>query len=150
MRIAMDVVMKNIVIALVIALAAAGCAQSSSQPETNTDQAMLQPGQYGQIVGRWKFVYDGARRARVEEKLARQLANPAELATAKKEAEDEAAISEIEFTADRFYISRIGKEEIMRIKADHAPPGVGISLRDHDTLVMHDPDKGDHTFTRIH
>jgi hypothetical protein len=141
--------MKSIVIAFAIALATAACAQTSTQPETNTDQAMLQPSQYGQLVGRWKFVYTPERRAAVEAKLAEKFADPADLAKAKQEAVDESDASEIEFTADRVYVSRIGKEEILRAKIDMTPKDVAISLRDPNTLVMHDPQKGDLVFTRV-
>lgn len=137
--------MKTILLALVLAVSA--CAQTS-QPD-KTDQAMLQPSEYGKLIGKWQFVYDDARRATVEADLAAKFSDAAELAKAKKEAADEAAISQIEFTVDRMYVSRIGSEEILRAKIDMTPKDVVLTLRDPDTLVMHDPRKGDLIFTRV-
>lgn len=139
--------MKNIV--FVIALSTAACAQTATSQDTQTDHAMLQPSQYGQMVGRWQFVYTDERRAAVEAKLASSIADPAELAKAKKEASEEAAVSQIEFTADRVYVSRIGDKEILRAGIDRTPKDVGVSLRDPNTLVMHDPQKGDLVFSRV-
>jgi hypothetical protein len=141
--------MKRIIIAVLIAIAASGCAQTSSPSDTKAEQAMLQPAQYPRLVGKWQFVYDDARRAAVESQLSAKISDPAELARAKKEAEEESAISQIEFTADRQYVSRIGNEEILRAKIDMTPKNVGLELRDENTLVMHDPDKGDLIFARV-
>lgn len=101
------------------------------------------------LVGRWKFVYTPERRAMVEAELARKISDPSALAAAKREAEDEANVSAVEFTADGQYISWIGDKEHFRAgPGDEPPPGLRLVLRDADTIVMTVPEKGDLVFVR--
>jgi len=116
-----------------------------------------------EIVGRWQFVYTDDRRAEVERRLNARIDDPDELGAAKAEAQVEARASEIEFTADRRYVSRIGDEVLLSARFDartHGEGGVALTpvgndgptirveLVDPNTLVMHEPRKGPLTFTR--
>lgn len=118
---------------------------------------------HDKLVGTWQFVYTPERRADVEKMLAEKTSDPAELEKAKRASEEEAAASEVEFTADREYISRIGSEVIMSAKYEAKPDGastlvlnplgsdmkIRIDVDDaHDTITMHDPKKGALQFTR--
>src|SRR5689334_21013734 len=76
-----------------------GCGEEPRSPDDDVASAST-PVDAQALVGKWQFVYDDARRHRVEEELAKEIADPAELAKAKAEAVEEAAASEIEFTAD--------------------------------------------------
>ena len=116
------------------------CSQNSPVVRDTVSQAEVSGVPYPKLVGRWQFVYDDARRAAVES----QLSTPEQ----KREAAEEAAASTIEFTAERQYISRIGEKEIMRANIDSAPKGLTLKLQNDDTLVMHDPSKGDLIFKR--
>jgi hypothetical protein len=163
------------VLAFPVASALVGCSQETTAPGdhvsvTNTQAAhgdpLVKP-TYASLSGRWKFVYDDARKASVEAELAGKISDPAKLAEAKKEAQEEADASEIEFTADRVYVSRIGQEELLRegftdrLAADgqsllltptsllHRLRGdIAIVFFDANTIVMKDPRKGDLVFRR--
>jgi hypothetical protein len=161
------------VLALPVAGSLLGCSQdaapsdrTSSATQATHGDPMVKP-VYENLSGRWKFVYDEARRASVEAELATKFSDPAKLAAAKKEAEEEAEASEIEFTADRVYVSRIGSEEILRSGFTERPAADGQSLLlkstsllgrlkgeiaivffDANTIVMKDPRKGDLVFRR--
>ncbi len=149
---------KTTPIIVALALAVAACSQSSptSDPPSSTGRPAAQvagPSEvtgvpYAKLVGQWQFVYDDNRRAIYEAQLAAKISDPSELAKAKRDAEDEAAVSVIEFTKDGFYVSYIDNKEIFRGAVDKAPPGLTLTLRDDRTLVMHDPTKGDLIFTR--
>jgi hypothetical protein len=134
-------------LAACLALAAAACSQSGDANVASAS-AEVSGVPYDKLVGQWQFVYDDARRGVVESKLATEIRDPAELARAKGEAAEEAAVSHIEFTKDRFYVSYIGDREILRGHVEDAPPGLTLTLRDDRTLVMHDPRKGDLIFSR--
>jgi len=141
--------MKNIVLVLSFAIASAACSQTSpTASDTVFASAAVDGVPYEQLVGRWQFVYDDARRTAVEAQLSAKISDPAALAEAKREASEEASNSTIEFTKDRLYVSRIGDKELLRGPIDKAPPGVTLTLRDDRTLVMHDPQKGDLVFSR--
>jgi hypothetical protein len=89
---------------------------SSSEPPPDKDGvAASQAARGAELTGTWRFVYDGARRHDVEAKLAAEIADPQKLAAAKAEAEQEAAASEIEFTTDGWFLSRIAGKEIDRM-----------------------------------
>ena len=140
---------------LALAVSSSACSQTAAAPAADHDgtnvaaaSTLIVGAPYDELVGRWQFVYDDARRSAVESQLAAKISDPAELARAKREAEQEAAASEIELTSDRVYVSRIGDKELLRGPVDAAPPGVTLTLRDHRTLVLHDPAKGDLIFTR--
>jgi hypothetical protein len=99
-----------------LALASSFAACSSSEPPPDKDGvAASQAARGAELTGTWRFVYDGARRHDVEAKLAAEIADPQKLAAAKAEAEQEAAASEIEFTTDGWFLSRIAGKEIDRM-----------------------------------
>lgn len=173
----------NSVVALAFALlpaafvALAGCSQHVSPPgeqassptssavHATSADVVVKP-TYASLAGRWRFVYDDARRASVEAELAAKISDPAKLVAAKKEAEEEAAASEIEFT-DHVYVSRIGREELLRepftdrVAADgksllltpsslmqRLHGDIAVVFFDASTIVMKDPRKGDLVFRR--
>jgi hypothetical protein len=148
--------------AALAALFLAGCAEDPRSVEAEDVEEVEESISKEDLVGRWSFVYDDARRATYEAELAKEIEDPAALAKAKVDAEEEAKASEIEFTEDGVYISRIAGKEIFR-----APPmvvdriegrtlyttvsdgkTVALTLLDDDTLVVTDPRKGDLRFTR--
>lgn len=105
------------VISMVAAAVAAGGCSSVDEPSSVPGEAAaaaqgIPRGQ--ELVGVWRFVYEGQRRLDVEAKLAGEIRDPAALAQAKREAEEEAEASEIEFTADGWFHSRIAGKEIAR------------------------------------
>lgn len=149
--------------AALAALFLVGCVAEDPRSEAEEVEETEEAISKDDLVGRWSFVYDDARRATYEAELAKEIKDPAALAQAKVEAEEEAKASEIEFTEDGVYISRIAGKEIFR-----APPMVvdrvegrtlytsnskgqtiGLTLLDDDTLVVHDPRKGDLNFKRV-
>ena len=118
----------RLLLASLVALAsAAGC--SSSEPPPSGDGESAQATRGLEIVGVWRFVYDESRRRDVEAKLAAEISDPEELARAKQEAQEEAAASEIEFTIEGWFLSRIAGKEIER--APYASERV-----DHDTVRL--------------
>jgi hypothetical protein len=126
------------------------CSQNAPVATKHDSIATQSMPPYEQLVGRWKFVYSPERRAAVEADLAQKISDPTALAAAKLEAEQEASVSEVEFTKDHQYISWIGGKEHFRAGPnDEPPPGLRIVLRDADTMVMTVPPKGDLVFLRI-
>lgn len=145
------------------------CGGSSESSSSSSSSLRSVDDDYAKMVGRWQFVYDDARRASVEADLAKKYSDPAELAAAKKDAEDEAASSTIELTADREYKSMIGTEVVLDdrcTKLERGPKAGSVSCTpdswihrivggkptmrlDGDELVMTDPRKGDLHFRRI-
>ena len=99
-----------------VALASLSTACSSSEPPQNKDGAeAAQASRGAELTGTWRFVYDDARRRDVEAKLTAEISDPQKLAAAKREAEDEARVSEIEFTSEGWFLSRIDGKEIARM-----------------------------------
>jgi hypothetical protein len=103
-------------ITMTVATAASGGCSSVDDPSSVPGEGAATQGiaRGQELVGVWKFVYEGQRRADVEAKLAADITDPAALTAAKREAEEEAEASEIEFTADGWFYSRIGGKEIER------------------------------------
>jgi hypothetical protein len=115
------------------------------------------------LEGTWQFVYTDARRAAVEEKLAATIDDAAALDEAKAEAEAEARASEVEFTADHRYVSRVHGEVVMMAKFEakalddkrllmrpvgaEGMPSIEVTVEG-DRLVMQDPAKGPLEFAR--
>ncbi len=158
-----------VTLALVVACASSiACSQTAPTGSASSTVQAEEAVSYGTIVGKWQFVYDDARRKAVESELEQQISDPSKLAQAKKEAEEEAASSEIEFTADHTYISRIGSEEILRdtFSVQNGTDGhslvmtrtswlkrvglgsITVKVVDKDAIVMVDPKKGDLLFKR--
>jgi hypothetical protein len=154
---------------LVLASLAGGCVETDLAPErpevpaertgaSESDQVDL----HDSLVGTWRFVYTPERRAEIEAMLAEKVTDPAALETAKREAEEEASASEVEFTADREYISRIGDKVIFTAKYEAKATGattlsltqadsdleIRVDLGDDDSITMHDPKKGALRFVR--
>lgn len=117
------------------------------------------------LVGRWRFVYDDATRARVEARLARSVA-PAELEAAKRAAEVEAEASMIELTDEGEVFSWVegelhatstyaaepigqGTYRVTRPGPGGASETTTVTLETADLLVIDDPAKGPLRFRRI-
>lgn len=152
---------------LVLASMAGGCVETDLAPERpevpaeRTSEAE-QEDLHASLVGTWQFVYTPERRAQIEAMLADKIADPVALETAKREAEQEAQASEVEFTADREYISRIGDKVIFTAKYEATATGattlsltqpgtdleIRVDLGDDDSITMHDPKKGALRFVR--
>jgi hypothetical protein len=154
-----------LVLVTVLSLASlAGCSQTAHPSDTNTTSSPATPAGYSELVGKWSFVYTAERRAAVEAELARTIADPTELAKAKKEAEEESNASEIEFTADRTFLSRVAGKEILRDRFEvteasggalvlKAPSfvgiGVSVTFRDPNTIVVRDRKMVDLVYSRL-
>lgn len=117
------------------------------------------------LVGRWRFVYDDAMRARVEGQLAAKVP-PAELAEAKRAAEAEAAASIIELTDEGQFFSWVEGDlhasstyvaepsgpstfRVSRPRPDGARETTTVTLESADVMVIDDPAKGPLRFRRI-
>jgi hypothetical protein len=142
--------------ATIVALTAIGCESESVEPEP-TEQA--EQSLVKQLNGKYKFVFDDARRAAVFAELESRLSGD-ELATAKREADEEADVSVLEFQDGRF-VSWIGDKAIADNSYEATPQGADTLLismggrtttlvfAHHDTIVINDPKKGELTFERI-
>lgn len=150
----------TIVLGLVFATATAslfGCTSAEAVAERSSalDTTIL--------VGKYAFVYEDPRKQVVEAQLASTIADPVELARAKREAADEARKSEIELTADGWFVSRIDGREILRATYAAIPGEAGgfdVTVRvdgknetTHvdvagDRIVMNDARKGPLAFVR--
>lgn len=142
-------------ISVSLTLCAAGCSVEPSV-ESN-DEAISAPS----IVGKYQFVWEGDRKAEVYAELAKKLSG-AELEAAKREADEEAAASHLEFGADGVFHSYIGDAEIGTWKYEVQPvdattikvekPGAEEAVTIHfenDAIVIEDPKKGPLTFRRV-
>ncbi len=156
-------------VALLTSLSAVACGGTVESTGTTSAGVTTVDEDYAKMVGRWQFVYEGARREAVEAELAQKYTDPTALAAAKKEAEEEAAISTIELTADREYRSFIGDDVIFHERCGKmgrgSKPGSVACTPDvllmrivggkpemrleGDELVMTDPRKGDLRFRRV-
>ncbi len=141
-------------LSVTLSLCAAAC---SVEPAVDSsEEAIAEPS----IVGKYQFVWEGDRKAEVYAELAKKLSG-AELEAAKREADEEAAASHLEFGADGVFHSYIGENEIGTWKYEVEPidattvklskPGSDDSVTVHfenDTIVIDDPRKGPLTFRR--
>ena len=149
---------RSIAFAVVSVLAfTAGCSSESAEPEAveQAEQSLVK-----QLNGKYKFVFDDARRAAVFADLESRLSGDA-LAAAKREADEEADVSVLEFQDGRF-ISWIGDKAIADASYEATPQGADTLLismggksttlvfANEDTIVISDPKKGELTFELIH
>ena len=150
-----------LVAAMVLSGSAMGCGSSRASDEHAAEAKAAITAQ--SLAGKWKFVYTDARRAAIEAQLAQKISDATALAEAKKEAADEAAASEIEFTADGTFKSRISGEVILEATYNAVPNdhGLDVTMRvggnnqstsvdfpNETTIVIHDPNKGPLTFVK--
>jgi hypothetical protein len=141
-------------LSVTLSLCAAAC---SVEPAVDSsEEAITAPS----IVGKYQFVWEGDRKAEVYAELAKKLSG-AELEAAKREADEEAAASHLEFDADGVFHSYIGKNEIgtwkyelepvdattVRLKKPGTDEAVTVEL-ENDTIIINDPRKGPLTFRR--
>lgn len=138
-------------------LSLVGCAAEA--PEVD-DDAQSQVRAEETLTGRYRFVFNEARRQEIYAELAKNLSGP-ELEKAKQEADDEARASVVEFTKDDRFRSLIGDQVLIDAACEIKPLGDGrflvesadkkinVRLEDGDLLVMEDPRKGELTFERI-
>jgi hypothetical protein len=109
-------------VGLVSVLAAlAGCGSESPDPHGKEASAQEADVRVGALWGTWRFVYTDARRADVEAKLAAEIQDAEKLWAAKREAEEESAASEIEFTREGWFLSRVEGKEIDRAPYNAVP-----------------------------
>ncbi len=154
-----------VVVALSLSpLAVAGCVGTDQQPDVSVGEAL--EAQPALLVGRYRFVYTDERRAAVEGALKTEAKSPEAFAEAAREAEKEAAASEIEFAKDGTFHSRVYDKEIL--SAPYVAKGATTStlvlvmtkpggeearttvrFQDADTIIIQDPKKGELTFRRV-
>jgi len=148
---------RSLALALALAITlpfAAACAVDA--PTEAAEDAVTTP----VIVGKYAFVWDGARKAEVYAELEKKLSG-AELDAAKRDADKEAAESWIEFGADGTFRSYIGDKEIATqayaVEAEDddstviAMKGKTARIRflGESKIVIPDPGKGELTFERM-
>ena len=141
-------------LALALALIVALPACSVESPTATDEEALAA----SSLVGKYHFVWEGARRAEVYRALESKLSG-ADLEQAKREADAEAKASWIELAEDGTFHSWIGDEEIATAKysieaedSDGVTLGMnGRSVRvrvEEDRITILDPDKGELVFRR--
>lgn len=148
--------LRTLVLGLSVSLALSAAACSVEPSVESSEEAMSAPS----IVGKYQFVFEGDRKAEVYAELAKKLSG-AELEAAKREADEEAAASHLEFGADGVFHSYIGEAEIGSWKYEVQPvDGTTIKVRkaeseavtiqfENDKIVIEDPKKGPLTFRRV-
>jgi len=147
--------LRTLALGLSVSLCAAACSVEPSVE--SSEEAISAPS----IVGKYQFVWEGDRKAEVYAELAKKLSG-AELEAAKREADEEAAASHLEFGADGVFHSYIGNSEIgtwkyevqpvdattIKLKKPGTDEAVTVEL-ENDTIVIDDPKKGPLTFRRV-
>ncbi len=138
-------------------LSFAGCAAEA--PEVD-DDVQSQVRTEETLTGRYRFVFNEARRQEIYADLAKKFSGE-ELAKAKQEVDAEAGASVVEFTKDSRFRSLIGEQVLIDAVCEIKPLGDGkflvesaekkinVRLEDGEILVMDDPRKGELTFERI-
>ncbi len=159
--------MKMLATLVVVALSLsplAGCVGTDQQPDVSVGEAL--EAQPAMLVGRYRFVYTDERRAAVEGALKSEAKSPEAFAEASREAEKEAAASEIEFAKDGTFHSRVYDKEIfstpyvakgattstlvlVMTKPGGEEARTTVRFRDADTIIIQDPKKGELTFRRV-
>jgi hypothetical protein len=153
-----------LLVAASFSLVSVAACHPASRPsaESTISSATVAPA-YAALVGKWQFVYTDQRRAAVEAELTSKISDPKALADAKKEASEEADASEIEFTADNQFLSRIEGNVILRdtFSAKEGADGKSLDLssgrgsvmsvviQDANTIALMDPKKGELVFRRV-
>lgn len=138
-------------------LSVVGCAAEA--PEVD-DDVQSQVKSEETLTGRYRFVFNEKRRQEIYADLAKKFSGE-ELETAKKEVDEEAGASVVEFTKDSRFRSLIGEQVLIDAVCEIKPLGDGkflvesadkkieVRLEDGDILVMDDPRKGELTFERV-
>jgi hypothetical protein len=142
----------------------AGCSLEATESRGREGSAQQADARAAELVGTWRFVYTDERRHAVEAQLAAEIRDPAQLAAAGREAEEEATASEIEFTREGWFLSRIAGKEIARAPYNAVPAGratlrvsmskgseirtTEVDLTGAGEIVIHDPQKGALSFRR--
>jgi hypothetical protein len=151
--------MRRSIVAFVVVVSLVGCGTSESKPVVESKTAA--PLVAADLVGRWQFVFTDEVRDRYKARIAATIEDPAELEKAMKDADEEARASELEFTKDGIYVSRVLGEELI-----HRPYQVGVTspttvlleqgtakkeivFVDHDTISIDEPNKGHLIYTRV-
>ena len=146
----------NVVLVLNAALVV-GCTHEA--PET-LDQEVATMKTSESVTGRYRFVLNEARREAIYAELAKKFSG-AELEEAKREVNEEAEASVVEFTEDSRFRSLIGETVLIdaaceikslgdgRFYVTSADKKLQVRLEEGDLLVMEDPEKGELTFERV-
>lgn len=123
------------------------------------------------LVGKWKFVFEGARREAIQAEVNKEIKDPAKRKAAMAEADREAEASEVEFTESLEFVSRVYDKELMRTPplkvlrsegnsfvfetpSKEGPTGemevkLAGDTTNGDMITMMDPRKGPLTFRRV-
>ncbi|MEO7092982.1 MAG: hypothetical protein ABI175_07015, partial [Polyangiales bacterium] len=149
-------------VSLVSAATVVGCGQSGSQESPAPAPATVRaPLATSDLVGRWQFVFTDEVRDAFQAKVAKKITDPIELEKAMKEADEEARASELEFTSDGVFVSRVLGQELVRrpyqprvasdttVVLEDGPKKKEIVFDDHDTISIFEPGKGHLVYTRI-
>ena len=138
-------------------LSLVGCAADA--PDVD-DDAQSQVKSEETLTGRYRFVFNEARRQVIYADLAKELSGE-ELEKARREVDAEAGASVVEFTKDSRFRSLIGEQVLIdavceikslgdgKFLVESAEKKINVRLEDGDLLVMDDPRKGELTFERI-
>ncbi len=145
------------ILAILAATHLIGC---SGDPHEWSESAVEAEDSRASLPGRYRFVFDDARKQAVYAELGQRLGG-AELEAAKREADVEAAQSVIEFTHDGRFISRIGDKVILEAGFSSEPNEDGsltlhmgerqttLRFDSEDRIVISDPKKGELSFERL-
>lgn len=143
-----------------------GALPEASQGETADAQTQAaERSTQSAIVGKWQFVFTDSARRGHDERLAKEISDPDQLAKAKVDAEKEASQSVIEFTEEGEYLSWVLGELIFQapftasdasknsvrltMKAGDKEKSTTVTMNGADEIVIDDPNKGPLTFRRI-
>ena len=153
--------MRTLIAGLVVVVCLGGCGQPESRHDVEARQKIAAPLVSSDLVGRWQFVFTDEVRDRLRIKMATKISDPTALEAAMKEADAEARASDLEFTSDGVFVSRVYGEEILRdpyeartsaadtLSLQHGEKKMEIVFVDHDTISIDSPAKGHLIYTRM-
>lgn len=147
--------------AVLLAVSLAGCAEvAAPEPEAEGEaqDALLR---VDALVGKWRFELGDARRAELFRGLEAKIDDPAALAAAKQDIEEEAKASMLEFDKNGVFHSWVFDKELIAVPYVAKPMSPTTLLLSHengrsvtidfvgaDTIVVRDPKKGGLTYHR--
>ena len=153
--------MRKLIAGIVVVASLVGCGQPESKHEIEGRQKSAAPLVSSDLVGRWQFVLTDEVRDKLRARLATKIADPAALDSAMKDAETEARASELEFTKEGVFVSRVLGEELVRdpfasrvappdtVSLQHGEKTMDVVFVDHDTISLYEPSKGHLIYTRV-
>jgi hypothetical protein len=158
-----EALMRTLVLSVSLAglvVVAAGCGQSESKQATDLSAKTAAPLVTSDLVGRWQFVFTDEVRNAYRARIMAKIQDPIELEKTLKLADEEAKASELEFTADGVFVSRVLADESRRpyearvassssLMVSGGKKDQEIVFVDHDTISIYEPAKGHLIYTRV-